>query len=52
MNGREIGYYDTAASTSTKFFNNFKGQTLEFVAVPGIGETSDYANLDETGKVA
>ena len=52
VNGREIGYYDTAASTSTKFFNNFKGQTLEFVAVPGIGETSDYANLDVTGKVA
>lgn len=52
VNDRKIGYYDTAASTATKFFNNFKGQTLEFVAVPGIGETSDYANVDVTGKVA
>lgn len=52
VNGRQIGYYDTAASAATKFLSNFRGQTLEFVAVGGYGEASDYEGLDVAGKVA
>lgn len=52
VDGRDIGYQDTASSSATKFLNNFKGQTLEFVAVPGVGEPADYRGLDVSGKVA
>lgn len=52
VDGRKIGYNDTASSPATKFLNNFKGQTLEFVAVPGVGEAADYTDLDVVGKVA
>lgn len=52
VDGNTIAYDDTASSSETKFFNNFQGQTLDFVMVPGVGETSDYENLDVNGKVA
>ncbi len=52
VNGRQIGYTDTAASGATKFLSNFLGKTLEFVAVPGLGEAEAYEGLDVTGKVA
>lgn len=52
VNGRDIGYNDTAVTSATKFLNNFKSQTLEFVMVPGIGEAANYIGLDVAGKVA
>ena len=35
-----------------RFDTAFDGQTLEFVAVPGIGAADDYAGLDLSGKLA
>lgn len=52
VDGRDIGYTDTANTGVTKFINNFKSETLEFVAVPGYGEEADYADLNVEGKVA
>lgn len=52
VGGRNIGFYDTATSSATRFLSNFQGKTLEFVAVPGYGKPEDYAGLDVTGKVA
>ena len=52
VGGRDIGFRDTATYTMTQFFANFGGETLEYVAVPGYGEASDYEGLDVTGKVA
>lgn len=52
VDGRDIGYTDSANSSATRFINNFKSKTLEFVAVPNFGEAADYANLNVEGKVA
>lgn len=52
VDGEVIPFDDTASSTATKFFNNFRGKTLEFVMVPGTGDASDYEGLDVYGKVA
>lgn len=52
VNGRQIGYVDTAVTATVKFLRNFQDQTVEFVAVPGYGVMSDYEGLDVTGKVA
>ena len=50
VGGTKIGYTDTAATTATKFVNNFSGKTLDYVAA-GHGLEEDYENLDVTGKV-
>ncbi len=52
VGNEKIGFTDTAASSFTRFFGRFMGQTLDFVIVPGNGLAGDYANLDVTGKVA
>ena len=52
MNGRTIGYNDTATTNATKFLSNFKGQSVEFVPIGGYGEASDYENVDVSGKIA
>lgn len=52
VNGQDMGYTDSAASSATKFINNFKSETLEFVVIPGVGEAEDYVDLDVEGKVA
>ena len=50
--GVDYGFSDTAATAATSFINNFMGQTLEYVMVPGIGAESDYEGIDVTGKIA
>lgn len=52
VNGRTIGYNDTATTNATKFLSNFKGQSVEFVPIGGYGEASDYENVDVSGKIA
>lgn len=52
VDGKDITFDDTALSTATRFINNFVGQTLEYVMVPGFGTADDYAGLDVDGKVA
>ena len=52
VDGRELGYNDTAVSSYTSFISNFRSQTLEYVVVPGVGADDDYAGLDIAGKVA
>ena len=52
VNGRTIGYNDTATTNATKFLSNFKGQSVKFVPIGGYGEASDYENVDVSGKIA
>ncbi len=52
VDGTDHGYQDTAGTAATSFINNFMGQTLEFVMIPGYGTDADYEGLDVTGKVA
>ena len=47
VDGAQIGYSDTVNA-----YNKLAGKTYDFVLVPGNGETSDYADIDVTGKVA
>lgn len=47
VDGTQIGYSDTVNA-----YNTLAGKTYDFVLVPGNGETSDYAGIDVTGKVA
>ena len=47
VDGTQIGYSDTVNA-----YNKLAGKTYDFVLVPGNGETSDYADIDVTGKVA
>ena len=47
VDGAQIGYRDTVNA-----YNKLAGKTYDFVLVPGNGETSDYAGIDVTGKVA
>lgn len=47
VDGAQIGYRDTVNA-----YNALAGKTYDFVVVPGNGETSDYAGIDVTGKVA
>lgn len=47
VDGAQIGYSDTVNA-----YNTLAGKTYDFVLVPGNGETSDYAGIDVTGKVA
>lgn len=51
VNGTAIGFNDTASSGNV-FVENMRGQTLDFVCVPGVGADSDYEGIDVTGKVA
>lgn len=48
-NEKKIAYADT---NSVPFAETLDGQTLTYVAVPGLGAPEDYAGLDLTGKVA
>ncbi len=52
VNGKDLGYQDTAYTSATSFINNFMSETLEYVMIPGWGEAADYEGLDVTGKVA
>ncbi len=52
VDGVQIPFDDTASANETKFFNNFWGKTLDFVMVPGVGDVSDYENINVEGKVA
>ncbi len=52
VDGIDIPYDDSANTNETKFHSNFWGQTLDFVMVPGVGDVSDYENIDVEGKVA
>ena len=52
VNGMEFGFDDTAVKAETIFVDNYRGQTLEYVIVPGVGNVEDYENIDVTGKVA
>ena len=52
VDGTDIAFDDTASTSETKFFNNFWGKTLDFVMVPGVGEASDYENINVEGMVA
>ena len=49
---QSFGFNDTATTAATSFLNNYQGQTLEFVCVPGVGKAEDYEGIDVTGKVA
>lgn len=44
--------YTENADNMVKLVATFGGQTLDFVAVPGYGEMSDYEGIDVSGKVA
>ena len=52
IGGTDYGFSDTAATAETSFVQNFMGQTLQYVMVPGVGAAEDYAGLDVTGKIA
>ena len=52
VGGVDFGYQDTAVSDFTSFLTRFRDMELEFVMVPGVGEPSDYDNIDVAGKVA
>ena len=52
VNGKDIAFFDNAQTPEIQFLRNFINQTLEYVVVPGVGETADYEGLDVTGKVA
>lgn len=51
VNGEAYSYIDRATEASDQMAT-LEGQTLEYVMVGGVGEASDYAGLDVTGKVA
>jgi len=44
--------YDYLAGLTSQDLYNLAGQELEYVIVPGLGEVSDFENLDVNGKVA
>lgn len=50
IDGTNHSFVDS--STDGGFLKAFAGQELEFVLVPNVGETADYADIDVTGKVA
>jgi len=52
VNGRKIGFSDSAVTANTNFLQMYKNQSLKFVVIGGDGEASDYAGIDVTGKVA
>ncbi len=52
VDGTDLGFQDSAATSETSFINNFRKQTLQYVVVPGVGAEEDYEGLDVTGKVA
>ena len=49
---RKICFNDANMETSLDFVKKFDGETLEYVAVPGYGEASDYEGIDVNGKIA
>ena len=52
VDGRKIGFSDSAVSEATNFFVNHRNGTLEFVSVGGTGAAEDYIGVDVEGKVA
>ena len=52
VNGAEHGFQDTAATAATSFIQNFKGRSLEYVMVPGVGAAENYEGIDVAGKIA
>ena len=52
VDGVDHGFQDTSATKATSFVQNFMGQTLEYVMVPGIGDEAAYEGIDVTGKIA
>ena len=52
VDGVDYGFQDSAVTAETSFIQNFMGQSLEYVMVPGIGVAEDYEGIDVTGKIA
>ena len=52
VDGVDYGFQDSAVTAETSFIQNFMGQSLEYVMVPGIGAAADYEGIDVTGKIA
>lgn len=53
VNGRQIGYADSAMLSSQKFLRRFaEEKTQQFVVVPGYGMAADYEDIDVQGKIA
>lgn len=52
VGNKNIGFSDSAVSEATNFFQNYKNKSLEFVAVGGNGDATDYSGLNVEGKVA
>ena len=59
LSGETIIYFDesnTAAGEENHFVDNLLGDKdsaeMEFVLIPGVGRSADYAGLDMTGKIA
>ena len=50
VDGTDHGFQDTGVQTV--FINAFRGQTLEYVVVPGVGTAADYEGLDVSGRIA
>ena len=49
----EVHYSDTNLEGSDIFFGElFGGKTIAYIAVPGMGRTADYANIDVKDKIA
>ncbi len=56
---RKVAFNDTAEDSTasgvtadSKTFRSLAGKSLEYVIVPGFGESKDYEGLDVTGKIA
>ncbi len=45
-------YVDSSVELADNFYGKFAGQTLDYVMIPGVGNVSDFAGIDVTGKVA
>ena len=52
VDGRDIGYADSARSAATILVSRFAGQSIEYAVVPGYGTEEDFAGVDVAGKVA
>lgn len=50
VDGTNVGYVDAQGLYVT--FDSLAGQDLEYVMVPGLGEESDFAQVDVSGKIA
>ena len=49
---QKFGFSDSAVTAQTNFLDRFKGQSLDFVVIDGVGDAGDYADKDVQDKVA